>query len=70
MKKLLTTLSVAAVLLVAAAPAQAVPGIGTGIDLAVNIPTGNWGDASGMAVGALGYVSFDAIPIIKITFQD
>ncbi len=67
MKKLLTALSVAAVLLVAAAPAQAVPGFGTGIDVAVNIPTGDWEDVSGMAVGALGYISFDAVPIIKVT---
>lgn len=67
MKKLLTTLSVAAVLLVAAAPAQAVPGFGTGVDLALNVPTGDWADGSGMAVGPLAYLSFDAVPIIKVT---
>lgn len=67
MKKLLTMLSVAAVLLVAAAPAQAIPGIGTGVDVAVNVPMGDWGDVSGMAVGALLYASFDAVPIIKVT---
>jgi hypothetical protein len=67
MKRLLTTLSVATVLLVAAAPAYAIPGFTTGIDLAVNVPVGDLVDGGGMAVGGLVYASFDAIPILKVT---
>ncbi len=67
MKKLLTTLSVAAVMLIAAAPAQAIPGFSTGIDLALNVPVGDVVEDTGMASGGFFYASFDAVPIIKVT---
>ncbi len=67
MKKVFSTVALAAVLLFAAAPAHAIPGFSFGIDGAVNIPTGDWADASGIGLGALGYASFNAIPMLTIT---
>lgn len=67
MKRLVTGLVFAALLVAFTPAASAIPGFSFGVDLGISKPTGDWAEVAGTGWAGFAYAEFNLVPMFDLT---